>query len=304
MGRSLEDESTRVAMGPPPEDEDLGLLVLSGPARGRYYRVPRKGGEVGREAESALRFDDPGISRQHCRFFRNDRGYFEVEDLGSRFGTFVEGQRTERQVVLDGDRIQVSAETVCRVRYLDGREPESLERPRGERIRDPLTGLYNRRYLLDRLEQEYAFARRHHAPLSILMLDLDHFQRINAEHGRAAGDRVLRAFARILHGAVRTEDLLARIGGDELVVVTREADATMSQVFAERLRQLVRSRPFAVEDHTTQITASVGVTTYAKGRAASMMELLVEADAALHEAKRHGRDRVELFAPAPEEDAP
>jgi len=295
MRRSLEEESTRVGVGPPPEDEDLALLVLAGPARGRYYRVPRRGGAVGRDHEAALRFDDPGISRLHCRLFRNDRGYFEIEDLGSRYGTFVEGQKIDRQVVLDGDRVQVSAETTFRVRYLDSREPEGLEPSSPVRTKDPLTGLPNRRYLLERLEQEYAFARRHHAPLSVLMLDLDHFQRINGEHGHGAGDRVLRAVARTLHNTVRTEDLLARIGGDEFVVVTREADDDKSRAFAERLVRVLRERPLMVKETRTQLTASVGISTYGRGSGSSMMELLVEADAALNEAKRHGRDRVQVF---------
>lgn len=295
MRRSLEEASTRVAVGPPPEDEDLALLVLSGPARGRYYRVPRRGGAVGRDAEAALRFDDPGISRLHCRFFRNERGYFEVEDLGSRYGTFVEGDRIERQVVLDGDRLQVSAETVLRVRYFDAREQDGLDPSGSARTRDLLTGLPNRRYLLERLEQEYAFSRRHQSPLAVLMIDLDHFQRINGEHGHGTGDRVLRAIGRLLHNTVRTEDLLARIGGDEFVIVTREADEDNSLAFSQRILQLLRQRPLLVQDQTAQLTASVGISTYGRGSGASMMELLVQADAALNEAKRRGRDQAMVW---------
>ncbi len=297
MRHLAEEKSTRVALAPSPQDEDLALLVLTGPARGRYYKVPRKGGVVGREHDLPLRIDDPGISRHHCRIERNDRGYFEVQDLDSRFGTFVEGNAIQRQVVLDGDRIQVSAETTFRVRYQNIWEPEGLEQPTSPRVRDPLTRVYNRRYLLERFEQEYAFARRHHSPLSLLMLDFDHFQRINDDHGRSAGDGVLRAVARILHHTVRTEDILARVGGDEFMVLVRHESAAHCLEFAERILGLIRQRPLQVRDQELQITCSIGISNYGADCPYSMMELMVQADAALNEAKRQGRDRVATFAP-------
>lgn len=301
MRRAPEEESTRVALGPPPGDEDLALLVLSGPARGRYYKVPRRGGVIGRDQEVPLRIDDPGISRQHCRIVKNARGYFEVEDLGSRYGTFVEGQTIQRQVILDGDRIQLSAETTFRVRYQDMQGPEGLDRPTAERLRDTLTRLHNRRYLLERFEQEYAFARRHQAPLSVLMLDIDHFQRINAEYGHGAGDRVLRAVARVLHNTVRTEDLLARVGGDEFSIIVRNESPDRSLAFAQRILRTLRERSIEVGDQRVQLTCSIGTTNYGAGCPSSMMELLVEADAALNEAKRQGRDRVLVYAREPRE---
>ncbi|MCA9549283.1 MAG: GGDEF domain-containing protein [Myxococcales bacterium] len=298
MRHSPEDASTRVGVGPPPPDEDLVLWILSGPARGRFLRVPKKGGVLGRDREVALCIDDPGISREHLRIQRNDRGYFEVEDLESRFGTFVEGDQITRQVVQDGDRIQVSAETVLRVRAVDSREPEALERPTAERIRDPLTRLYNRRYLTRRLEEEYAFARRHQTPLSLVMVDLDHFQRVNAEFGHGAGDKVLRAVARVLHATVRAEDLLCRLGGDEFCVLTRGEDHAGSLAFGERILKVLRERPMEALGQRLQLTASAGVVTYGRDRSTSMMELLVEADAALYEAKQKGRDRVQAYRPA------
>jgi two-component system cell cycle response regulator len=298
MRRSPEEASTRVAMGPPPADEDLVLWVLSGPARGRYFKVPRRGGVLGRDREGPLAIDDPGISRQHLRFSRNERGFFEVEDLESRYGTFVEGDQISRQVVRDGDRIQVSAETVFRVRAMDTREPEGLERPAAERIRDPLTRLYNRRYLMLRLEEEYAFARRHQTPLTLLMVDLDHFQRVNGEFGHGAGDRVLRAAARTLFATVRAEDLLCRLGGDEFCVLSRGEDEAGGLAFGARLLKVLRERPLDVRGEPLRLTASVGVVTYQRERATSLMELLVEADAALFEAKQQGRDRVQAYRPA------
>lgn len=296
MRRSPEEAPTRVGAAPPPNTDDLALYVLSGPARGRYFKVPRRGGVIGRDAEVPLRIDDPGISRGHCRLFRNDRGFFCVEDLDSRYGTFVEGQSTTHQVVMDGDRLQLSAETVVRVRYQDVREPERLDRPASERIRDPLTRLYDRRVLLERLEQEYAFARRHQLPLSVLMLDLDHFTRVNQDFGHGVGDRVLRGVARRLSAAVRTEDLLTRIGSDEFVVLARGDAGAAAEAFADRLLQLLRAQPISARGTAVALTASVGISTFEKNQATSMMELLVEADAALYEAKRLGRDRVAAWS--------
>jgi diguanylate cyclase (GGDEF)-like protein len=121
---------------------------------------------------------------------------------------------------------------------------------------------------------------------------------VNGEFGHGAGDRVLRAAARTLFATVRAEDLLCRLGGDEFCVLSRGEDEAGGLAFGARLLKVLRERPLDVRGEPLRLTASVGVVTYQRERATSLMELLVEADAALFEAKQQGRDRVQAYRPA------
>lgn len=159
-------------------------------------------------------------------------------------------------------------------------------------IRDPLTGLYNRRYLEEMLQRETRRAVRAELSLGLLMLDLDHFKNFNDTYGHDAGDTVLRETAALLAKSVRAEDIVCRFGGEEFVIILPMADFKASHARAERIRSKLRE--LTVTHHGQSlgmITVSVGVAALPQhGTAPS--ELLELADAALYRAKRDGRDRV------------
>jgi diguanylate cyclase (GGDEF)-like protein len=166
-------------------------------------------------------------------------------------------------------------------------------------IRDPLTGLYNRRYLEETLERELHRAARHHTPLGVIMLDIDHFKNFNDTFGHAAGDQLLQHLGTYLRANSRKEDIVCRYGGEEIVLIM--PDATPTDVFkrAEQLR-------LGVKDLQVQYRGqSLGVITLSAGVAAChppetpCADLLHEADRALYRAKRAGRDRVLLANAAP-----
>jgi diguanylate cyclase (GGDEF)-like protein len=157
---------------------------------------------------------------------------------------------------------------------------------------DELTGLYNRRYLLERLEEELAFARRHSAPLSVLTLDVDHFKSINDRHGHAAGDSVLVELGKRLTGATRREDVIARMGGEEFLILLRSTDRRGATATAERVREMVAEREFPWREGSLAVTVSIGCASLGEGAAASIDALLGTADRRLYQAKRAGRNRV------------
>jgi len=140
-------------------------------------------------------------------------------------------------------------------------------------------------------ETEFVRARRYQRPLSCLMLDLDHFKSINDRHGHAAGDEVLRAAAKACRDSVRELDLLGRFGGEELVALLPETEASIAaSVVAERIRRTVEALCVKAGEHTVTVTVSIGVADNAS--AGSLEELLAAADRALYAAKRLGRNRV------------
>ena len=157
---------------------------------------------------------------------------------------------------------------------------------------DFLTGLANRRHFLARLEQELARIQRlekHRA--SVLMLDSDHFKRVNDTFGHATGDKVLRHLAVLMQKGLRKVDIAGRVGGEEFAIILPGADLPAAEVFAERLRKKVAGTPMAQEDRAIPLTVSIGVTGM-KASDTSADDALVRADRALYRAKECGRNKV------------
>ncbi len=193
---------------------------------------------------------------------------------------------------------QGRAVTVGRERFLEGIildiNRRKIMEQELERLatHDPLTGLYNRREMEQQLIDELGRAERYHHPLSLLLLDVDHFKVINDRHGHLAGDQVLRQLSQLLQSSVRSVDYVARYGGEELVIVMPEVDEQEALVMAERLRRLVEAKQMPIAaDMQARITASLGVATYpVHGRETA--HLFKKADEAMYRAKRQGRNRV------------
>jgi diguanylate cyclase (GGDEF)-like protein len=161
-------------------------------------------------------------------------------------------------------------------------------------MRDPLTDLYNRRFFDQRLREEYAFASRHQRPLSVILLDLDHFKLVNDSHGHPAGDEVLRNVARLIKRCVRQEDVACRLGGEEFGVIVRIDGREGARAVAERMRKRIEETPVHFGGVLIPITASAGIATAAPPHMhESPTALLAAADRALYRAKDDGRNRCE-----------
>lgn len=157
---------------------------------------------------------------------------------------------------------------------------------------DGLTGLYNRTCFVDMAQREVARAQRRGDHTSLLILDLDHFKRINDSRGHPAGDAVLRHVAATLQGAVRKTDMVGRIGGEEFMVLLPNTTASDAHALAEKLRQMVQDSPTPWGTQTLPITMSIGIGTSAGSPTCSYASLYSEADQALYAAKEAGRNRV------------
>jgi two-component system cell cycle response regulator len=168
----------------------------------------------------------------------------------------------------------------------------SIQRARLERlaVTDDLTLAYNNRYLPARLLEEMERARRSGDALSVLLIDLDHFKRVNDTHGHAVGDQVLRGFVERVRMATRRVDLLVRRGGEEFVLIMPATTAREASIIAERVRGQVSERPIEVGEARVQQTASIGVATWDGRETPQALEK--RADAAMYVAKEEGRDRV------------
>jgi two-component system cell cycle response regulator len=161
---------------------------------------------------------------------------------------------------------------------------------------DELSAALTRRWVLELADRELIRARREGAPLSLAMIDIDHFKRVNDTHGHPAGDAVIRQVAGRLKGALRASDLLGRYGGEEFVVVLPDCDRNRAGEVAERMRAAIAAVPIVAGDASLALTVSIGVTTAGRGDSAaerpSLPALVHTADRALYRAKAAGRDRV------------
>ena len=170
------------------------------------------------------------------------------------------------------------------------------ERAEGEAVRlatmDPLTGAYNRRTFHEIAERELSRIRRADQPLSIIIVDLDHFRPINESYGIRVGDQVLQKIADIVRTALRKEDMLVRYGGEEFLVMLPDVPGPGAVVVAGRIRKAVEAEPLRVEGHTVPVTVSVGVSARLDEGPESIENLLARADDALALAKQRGRNRV------------
>jgi two-component system, cell cycle response regulator len=277
----------------PPEWLDEGATaMLSGLNAGQVYTLDQNETTLGRAKEAHVRIDDPGISRVHARVVRTEEGRFFVEDLKSTNGVFVNGAKADRVELGTADRIQIGPNIVLRFALLDSEEEALARQLYDSSTKDALTRTFNRKYLIERLASEIAYALRHETRLSVILFDLDHFKAVNDSHGHHAGDVVLRIVAAQVQRLIRAEDVLARYGGEEFVVVVRGITHANVALFAERIRKSVGDLVIPLGDLRLSASVSLGVASLVDCAEVSVDGLLQIADERLYKAKVGGRNRV------------
>jgi diguanylate cyclase (GGDEF)-like protein len=268
------------------------LTLVSGPSAGSFHSLVVDVNLIGRGKECTVRIDDLGISRTHARIVRTGPGDYTIEDLDSRNGTFVNGDRIVKQALSEGDRVGAGPSTEFRFGFTNEDEEGLLRRLYESSVNDALTGAFNRKHFTERMAGEIAYAKRHKTPLSLVLFDLDHFKRVNDSHGHLAGDHVLRSVAGLVKRTLRAEDVFARYGGEEFAVIARGIDVERAYLFAERIRITVANAKIEFNRTNVPITVSVGVASLdCCGDAQGNEALVAKADERLYAAKRAGRNR-------------
>jgi two-component system cell cycle response regulator len=190
------------------------------------------------------------------------------------------------------DRVEQTFEMLVRQANIVIDYARLYERNKQLSITDGLTKLYNHRFFQDALKREFSRSSRHKTPLSLIMLDIDHFKRFNDTHGHQQGDVVLQELARILRSQVRSLDIVARYGGEEFAIIMPDAPGEISHRVAERLRGAVEGHPVAGPEGPLVVTISLGVATVPDPGISNPTELITVADRALYRAKERGRNQV------------
>jgi len=281
-----------------PQPKLAYITVMAGARAGEMFKVLNEETVLGRGPQSTIHLDSDGVSRKHARIVKQGETEYVLEDLGSTNGTWVDEQRVSFRVLKDGDRIQVGTEVVIRFTFMDEMEAQLQHQLYESAVRDPLTRAYNRKHFQERLKSEIAHALRHRGHLSLILLDIDFFKKVNDTYGHPAGDAVLRGVSGAIAKAIRVEDVFARIGGEEFALLARGIDGPSAVMFGERLRRGIERLPIPWQGGALQVTSSFGVATIVElyqGEIPRSLDgdlLVAKADQRLYQAKGGGRNRV------------
>ncbi|MEW5855011.1 MAG: GGDEF domain-containing protein [Myxococcota bacterium] len=267
------------------------LVMIYGQDLGRKYSLDRGELTVGRSAGCEVVVDQDSVSRQHAKITMTAKDAV-LRDLGSTNGTYVNDELVDVRTLADGDLIKIGR-TIFK--YISGSNIEAAYHEEIYRLTtmDGLTQTFNKRYLDEQLARELSRSARYNRPLSLVMSDVDHFQRINDEFGHLAGDAVLAQMAALLKRNIRREDVLARAGGEEFAFILPETDLKHARSFAEKVRRLVEGHQFTFEGSPLRITLSLGISFVGgTGTAPTPDSFSKVAEDNMLVAKKLGRNRV------------
>ncbi len=264
------------------------LLVLSGPRLGNRTVLSDAAIEIGRGSTSGLVLDADSVSRRHAKIEPMGAGH-RLTDLGSTNGTYVNGLRVKEHELQDGDRVQIGK---ALLKYLAGGNIEGAYHEEVQRLMsfDALTNVHNKRFFDDNLRVALSAAET--GPVSLLVLDIDHFKKVNDTNGHMAGDAVLCATANIVKDALPAEYLFARVGGEEFAVICPNTSLANAKVCAERIRLAVAGNLPNFEGKPLPVTVSLGLAEFKPGSEEEPEALYGRADEKLYQAKDSGRNRV------------
>ena len=275
------------------------LTILDGPNLGECRRLDeaRRALIIGRAPEVSFVIPHGTVSREHARVYvAADHGAerVKIRDMGSRNGTFVNGERVEEAWLEAGDKVHVG-DVLLRFDLVDPVEAEFLHEV-ATRVReadlDPLTGLFRRTVMPRQGAEGLRACHARGERFSVVMIDLDHFKKLNDTWGHQAGDEALRVASRAVMTAIRHGDMAVRYGGEEVAVLLARSGEAEARAIAERVAEVLRSLPIAGLPAERRVTASQGVATARFGE--SLDDVIGRADLALLRAKRGGRDRIEI----------
>ena len=272
-----------------PVGKEACLVVIYGMDLGKKFNLDQPAIIIGRSSKSDIQVDQESVSRNHSKIINTGKSII-LRDLGSTNGTYVNDELIDEYVMRDGDFIKIGR-TIFK--FLSGNNIENSYHEEIYRLTtiDGLTQIYNKRYFLETLEREISRAHRYRRELTLMMMDIDHFKKINDTYGHLAGDYVLKQLASVIKARIRREDTMSRYGGEEFALVLPEVDQINAGQTAEKIRKLVEKTVFKFEDTKIPVTVSMGVSAL-DPETKDPNDFIKRADEKLYQAKNQGRNQV------------
>jgi two-component system, cell cycle response regulator len=260
---------------------------------GKIYSFDSETTRIGRHRNNSIQVDDRKVSKQHCEISvikTNDIEQFIIKDLDSTNGTYVNGDLVRQRILATSDKIAIG-ETIFRFNCNDEIEEEYHSKLFSFAATDSLTGLYNRRYILNELDNQFKIAKRNERSFSIVIIDIDDFKQINDTYGHTAGDEFLKHTSFCINHTLREQDICGRVGGEEFLVILPETDVDGAFQLANRIRLRIQNSEIVYQDIRIKATVSAGVSQY-EANIDNAQVLFEIADIALYKAKGLGKNNV------------
>lgn len=269
------------------------LVVIRGAGTGNKILLNRDLQVIGRADDADVRLAKAGVSRRHAQVERLADQQFRLTDLGSTNGTFVNAARVTEALLKDQDVIAIGE---TRLKFLAADSPEQpyYEALFSQAQLDKALQVYNKHYFLTRLDEELRRHRVLAAPLTLALIDVDHFKRLNDSYGHLVGDAALTHLVALVKGRIRDADVFCRYGGEEFGLIMPQTPPQQALQVAEQLRMLVANAPLQQGNRLIDMTISLGISD-ASDPDATPDGLIQRADRALYHAKHSGRNRVSVY---------
>ena len=284
----------------PTRDLRPALVFLNGDLLAVPIPLERDQVVLGRALEADVRINDTRVSRKHARIniihnAETGEDDYLLTDLKAKNGTFLNGQKVASETLQDGDKITIG-EHILRFELLDEIDREYHRQIHRLLSHDDLTGLLSSRSFFSELRREASQAKIKNRPFCVLMMDVDHFKKVNDTYGHLTGSKTLEEIGSCITQNLRSGDVAARFGGEEFAAFLLDAELTQALVAAERIRSEIEKQEFSVvrkgkctKEH--RVTISIGISAFPSD-SSDPIELVEMADSALYRAKREGRNRV------------
>jgi two-component system cell cycle response regulator len=273
------------------KDQAPCLIVIRGTPQGKRFELDKPSLYIGRDPTAELMLNDQNASRKHAHITLNGKEV-HIKDNQSTNGTFVNDKKIEGEVILKKEDMLKIGNTI--LKFLPAGELEIfyLGTLESAAHTDPLTKIYNKGYIMESLEAEFKRARALHQDFSIIILDLDHFKKINDTHGHDAGDYVLKeSTALIKNKILPKKSIFGRFGGEEFLILLPETSLDQATQVGEALRSGLEKHNFIYETKRIPVTSSVGVAELSS-ETENSTALFKLADKAVYTAKNSGRNQV------------
>ena len=285
---------------------NITITVLEGEEIdfGKVYVLKKKKICIGRDEDNDVVLHDPKASGRHCEIelvSGDGLGVDEISltDLFSTNGTFLNGKVVERAILKFGDKIDVGS-TILLFNASDDIEDKYQSTLFDIATIDSLTGLYNRRYILNELESQLKLACRYMRIFSVILFDIDSFKKVNDRFGHTAGDEYLKLVSNQIVQALRSQDKAGRVGGEEFLVILPETGEQGAEILANRIRESVEAAVLNFKEHKVTATISAGVAQF-DAKSLDSDKIYETVDKALYRAKKGGKNRVIITSLASKE---
>lgn len=294
MAPARENTNTHSSTAPYPRTDSAPYVMLIGGAQiGELYKLARARTVVGRSPDSDLRLEEPGLSREHAELLV-ESGRLIVRDLGSKNGTYVNGNRVETHELRDGDQVVLGAATLLVFTHRDGIERAYSSGRSHAAVRGAATVALRSEVFMECLAQEISFSRRHAAPLALMLLEVDGYADLANRHGPAGARELMADVAHTAAEALREEDVLAEFGPGRFAVACRETSADEARARGERVRVAITEASYQLGGaDTPRLSLSVGIAPCPAGQERLAANALVQTtERALAHARALGGNRV------------